>query len=106
MNGVNTAKRPAFLVGLKQRQDLSEKGRIVAAGGRDVVAPLGRGQLKRAGENPTSERVVDALETIHHFDLGTGAALTFTGSEHQASHKVWGTILDKAGNFKVLDMTE
>jgi len=25
-------------------------------------------------------------------------------SEHQASHKVWGTILDANGNFQALDM--
>jgi serine/threonine protein kinase/ABC-type branched-subunit amino acid transport system substrate-binding protein len=61
--------------------------------------------LKRAGPNPTPERMIDALETIHDLDLGTGAPLTFSASEHQASHKVWATILDKAGNFKVLDMT-
>jgi serine/threonine protein kinase/ABC-type branched-subunit amino acid transport system substrate-binding protein len=62
--------------------------------------------LKRAGDHPTSENVIQALETIRDFDLGTGAPLTFTASEHQASHKVWATVLDKAGNFKVLDMTE
>jgi serine/threonine protein kinase/DNA-directed RNA polymerase subunit RPC12/RpoP len=62
--------------------------------------------LKRAGHNPTSEKVIEALETIRDFELGTGAPLTFTASEHQASHKVWGTILDKAGNFKVLDMAD
>src|SRR5262249_42567941 len=62
--------------------------------------------LKRAGDNPTTEKVIDALETIRDLDLGTGAPLTFNASEHQASHKVWATILDKAGNFKVLDMTE
>jgi serine/threonine protein kinase len=61
--------------------------------------------LKRAGDNPTPEKMIDALETIRDLDLGTGAPLTFSASEHQASHKVWATILDKAGNFKVLDMT-
>ena len=62
--------------------------------------------LNRAGDNPTLEKMINALETIRDLDLGTGAPLTFSASEHQASHKVWATILDKAGNFKVLDMTE
>ena len=62
--------------------------------------------LKRAGDNPTTEKMIDALESIRHFDLGTGAPLSFGQSEHQASHKVWGTILDKAGHYKVLDLTE
>src|SRR5207245_5206256 len=56
-NGGGFTERPAFLVGLKQRQDLSEKGRIVAAGGRDVGAALGRGHLKRAGENGFLARI-------------------------------------------------
>jgi len=25
-------------------------------------------------------------------------------SEHQASHKVWGTVLDANGNFQTIDM--
>ena len=48
----------------------------------------------------------NALETIRDFDMGIGAPLSFSASEHQASHKVWATVIDKAGNFKVLDMTE
>jgi ABC-type branched-subunit amino acid transport system substrate-binding protein len=62
--------------------------------------------LRRAGDNPTSEKVIDALETIRDFELGTGAPLTFSRSQHQASHKVWGTKLDKAGTFRVLEMSD
>jgi len=60
--------------------------------------------LKRAGRDVTTERLVDALESIHGLDLGLGVQLGFGLSEHQASHKVWGTVLDQAGNFLALDL--
>jgi ABC-type branched-subunit amino acid transport system substrate-binding protein len=60
--------------------------------------------LKRAGEPLTSERVVDALESIRDLDLGIGTKLSFSLSEHQASHKVWGTVLNDASQYQVLDL--
>jgi hypothetical protein len=55
--------------------------------------------LKRAQVLET-EKVIDALESIRGLDLGTGASLNFGMSEHQASHKVWGTMLDDKGVFQ------
>jgi len=60
--------------------------------------------LKRAGPNADTEKIVDALEHIQGLDLGTGASLSFGMSEHQASHKVWGTVLDEKGNFSTFDL--
>jgi ABC-type branched-subunit amino acid transport system substrate-binding protein len=60
--------------------------------------------LKKAGPGADTEKLVDALEQIHGFDLGTGASLSFSMSEHQASHKVWGTVLDEKGNFSTFDL--
>jgi branched-chain amino acid transport system substrate-binding protein len=60
--------------------------------------------LKLAGRNLTTDGLVDALENIHGLDLGLGVPLGFGLSEHQASHKVWGTVLDGAGNFQHLDL--
>ena len=51
--------------------------------------------LKRTGPNVTTERLVDTLEQFHRVDLGFGAPLTFSLSEHQGSHKVWATRLDE-----------
>jgi len=59
--------------------------------------------LKRASALDT-EKVIDALESIRSLDLGTGAPLTFGMSEHQASHKVWGTILDEKGVFQTFQL--
>jgi ABC-type branched-subunit amino acid transport system substrate-binding protein len=60
--------------------------------------------LKRAGANLTADTLVDALESIHDLDIGTGAPITFGPSEHQGSHKVWGTVLDKQGRFQLLEL--
>ena len=47
---------------------------------------------------------MNALESIHGLDVGLGVPLAFGMSEHQASHKVWGTVLDAAGVFQPLDL--
>jgi branched-chain amino acid transport system substrate-binding protein len=60
--------------------------------------------LKRAGKNLTSDTLVEALEGIRGLDLGIGVPLTFGPSEHQASHRVWGTVLDGTGAYKTLDL--
>jgi len=46
----------------------------------------------------------DTLETIRGLDLGIGAIINFGPSEHQGSHKVWGTIMDGKGVYKSLEM--
>jgi serine/threonine protein kinase len=60
--------------------------------------------LRRAGDNLNTDSLIDALENIRNLDLGIGTALTFGPSEHQASHKVWGTILDRDGKYQVLEL--
>ncbi|HTN51795.1 MAG TPA: ABC transporter substrate-binding protein [Anaeromyxobacter sp.] len=60
--------------------------------------------LQRAGRNLTTDSLIDALEGIHGLDLGIGVPVSFGPSEHQGSHKVWGTVIDGKGNFKPLDL--
>jgi ABC-type branched-subunit amino acid transport system substrate-binding protein len=60
--------------------------------------------LKRAGPDFTTESLVDTLESMRGLDLGIGTTLGFGMSEHQASHKVWGTILDGQGQYQSLDL--
>ncbi len=59
--------------------------------------------LRRAGPDVDTERLVDALEKIQDLDLGMGGALSFGVSKHQASAKVWGTVLTANGTYKPLD---
>lgn len=60
--------------------------------------------VKKTGDNLTTERLIDALESIRDLDLGIGAPLSFGPSVHQASRKVWGTHLDKTGAFQTLEL--
>jgi ABC-type branched-subunit amino acid transport system substrate-binding protein len=60
--------------------------------------------LQRAGKKLDTDGLIDALETIRGLDLGIGVPLTFSPSEHQASHRVWGTVMDGKGNFSAVDL--
>ncbi len=60
--------------------------------------------LKRAGSQLTTEKLVDALENMRDFDLGLGATINFSRSEHQGLHKVWGTKLTESGKFEAFDL--
>lgn len=60
--------------------------------------------LQRAGKQLTADALVDGLEQIKGLDLGIGVPLTFGPSEHQASHRVWGTVMDGKGTFNVLEL--
>jgi branched-chain amino acid transport system substrate-binding protein len=60
--------------------------------------------LKRAGPQVDTERLVETLEAMRNFDLGLGTAINFGPSEHQGSHKVWGTELNAEGKYQPLDL--
>lgn len=61
--------------------------------------------LERIQGEPTRESIVDALEGLDHFDAGLGESLRLGPAEHQASHRVWPTVL-KDGRFVPLRWTE
>ncbi|HUM10006.1 MAG TPA: ABC transporter substrate-binding protein [Myxococcaceae bacterium] len=69
-----------------------------------VASQLFAEGVRRAGRELDTEKLVDALESIHDYDLGVGTVMSFGLSEHQASHKVWGTMIDAQGQFRTLDM--
>ncbi|HEX8114127.1 MAG TPA: ABC transporter substrate-binding protein, partial [Kofleriaceae bacterium] len=69
-----------------------------------IVGQLFAEGLRRVGRELDTEKLIDALEHIQDYDPGTGSALGFSPSQHQASHKVWGTMLDDQGVFKSIDM--
>jgi len=60
--------------------------------------------LKRAGRELTTEKLVDTLEQIDGLDLGFGTRIGFSLSEHQGSHKVWGTRLDRECHYQAVDL--
>jgi branched-chain amino acid transport system substrate-binding protein len=69
-----------------------------------IAAGLLAEGLKRAGPQLDTEKVVEALENLRDFDIGLGTPLTFGRTEHQGSHKVWGTQLDAAGRYQAIDL--
>ena len=67
--------------------------------GRLLIEGLGR-----AGRRLTPDSLADALESIKGYDLGMGKPIGFTPDDHQASHYVWGTVIDANGRYVPLDM--
>ena len=69
-----------------------------------IVARVLCAGLEKAGPELTTEKLVDALETIQGLDFGIGTKMSFGPSEHQASLKVWAATLDSKGQFRNLEL--
>lgn len=68
-----------------------------------IVARLLVHALEREGRYFTVESLVERLEKIRDLDLGIGTTLSFSRSDHQASHRVWGSVINAQGQFEALD---
>ena len=88
---------------LLPKYSLGEKPDFVSLEGY-LAAQLLIEATRRAGRDFTLESFVDGLEAMKGVDLGIGATMGFGMGEHQASHKVWGTVIDEKGNFQPLDL--
>src|SRR6195256_5957490 len=60
--------------------------------------------IKRTGPQLDTEKLIDTLETTRNLDLGLGTSLGFGRSEHQASHKIWGTALDETARYQPIEL--
>jgi ABC-type branched-subunit amino acid transport system substrate-binding protein len=60
--------------------------------------------IKRAGPQLDTEKLIDTLENMRNLDLGLGTSLNFGRGEHQASHKIWGTMIDNNGKYQPIDL--
>jgi ABC-type branched-subunit amino acid transport system substrate-binding protein len=69
-----------------------------------VAANLLIDALKRCGPQLDTERLVETLESTRNLDMGLGASLNLSRGDHQALHKVWGTQLDRTGNYQPIDL--
>jgi ABC-type branched-subunit amino acid transport system substrate-binding protein len=69
-----------------------------------VAANILIAALKRNGPQLDTERLVDTLENLHNLDIGLGTPVTFSQSEHQGIHKVWGSELDATGHYQPIDL--
>lgn len=61
-------------------------------------------KVEASGEALTTENVINSLEKINELDLGIGPIINFGPSRHQASNRVWGTVLDKTAKYQELEM--
>ena len=60
--------------------------------------------LMRCGAQVDTEKLINILENTRNLDLGLGVPLGFSRSEHQASHKIWGTALDETGKYQPIEL--
>lgn len=60
--------------------------------------------LSRAGRDLDGEKVVEALESIRHWDAGIGADIDLGPGDHQASDTVWGWLLQADGSYRQIDL--
>jgi branched-chain amino acid transport system substrate-binding protein len=60
--------------------------------------------LKRNGPELDTETLVETLENLRDLDIGLGTPVSFSRSEHQGVHKVWGTQLDENGRYQPIDL--
>jgi ABC-type branched-subunit amino acid transport system substrate-binding protein len=60
--------------------------------------------LKQNGPQLDTERLVATLENVRDLDIGLGTPVSFSRSEHQGVHKVWGTQLDATGRYQPIDL--
>ena len=60
--------------------------------------------LQHSGPQLDTEKLVSALENLRDLDIGLGTPVTFSRSDHQGVHKVWGTQLDETGHYQPIDL--
>jgi branched-chain amino acid transport system substrate-binding protein len=60
--------------------------------------------LKQNGPQLDTERLVATLEDLRDLDIGLGTPVSFSRSEHQGVHKVWGTQLNATGQYQSIDL--
>ncbi len=96
-------------IGPEYLADLKDFDPLASAGFGDfegyIAARILLLALEKIQGPPTREAVVDALESLGQFDIGLGEQLYLSRTEHQASHRVWPTIL-KDGRFVPFQWTD
>ncbi len=70
-----------------------------------LVAKIFVAGLQQAGPEPNRESIIDALETLHHLDIGINIPISYSKTHHQASHQVWPTII-KQGQYRSFDWAD
>lgn len=69
-----------------------------------IMASLFIEGMHKAGRHLTTETLVDALESIHSLDIGSGDLININSNDHQGSHRVWGSRLLSDGSYEALEL--
>lgn len=69
-----------------------------------IAANIFTHALRKAGRNINTDKLITALESIQNLDLGIGTNISFRPSNHQASHRVWGSVINSEGEFESLSL--
>jgi branched-chain amino acid transport system substrate-binding protein len=89
-------------ISVEYRADLKEMNSSASASFGDfegyIAARILTLGLEKIQGPPTREAIVDALESLGRFDIGLGEPMHLSPTDHQASHRVWPTVL-KEGRF-------
>src|SRR5262249_10922694 len=70
----------------------------------DYVSLEGYVDASVMGSQLDTEKLVGTFEDLRDLDIGLGAPVSFSRSEHQAVHKVWGTQIDADGHYQPIDL--
>ena len=90
---------------LKKYYPLSKPGFVSLEGYLAAECMVeGLKKLEASGKAFTTENLINTLEEVQNLDLGIGPIVNFGPSRHQASNRVWGTVLGKDARYKELDM--
>ena len=60
--------------------------------------------LRLSGRYFSVEDLVNTLESIQGYELGIGTEISFSASDHQASQRVWGSVINSEGGFENLEL--
>ena len=88
----------------RYRQDIKayDQGQVTFGSLEGYIAARLLGTaIERTGADPTTDKVIAALEGMRDLDVGVGVPISFSPSDHQASHKVWGMRIDSGGAFSL-----
>ncbi|QYZ65788.1 MAG: ligand-binding receptor [Gammaproteobacteria bacterium (ex Lamellibrachia satsuma)] len=100
---VDLATVKEYQEALKSYDATAEPGFVSLEG--YLVAKLFVEGLKKAGASPNRESLIDALESLSSPNVDIGTKVGFSKTEHQASHKLWPTML-KQGKFVAFNWSE
>lgn len=93
----------SFQKAMKQYAPKADAGFVALEG--YIAAKIFAEGLKKVSGAPSKEAHIDGLESSGTFDVGIGEKCSLGKQEHQASHKIWPTVI-RSGQFVPLNWVD